>query len=216
MTATIVLGNAAVVIHEIEGALHRRKTVVLDGNMKTKGINSENAGIAATGMFLAAAELCREGFDVTPTSRNMAGADLLITDDRCHNTWTIQVKVTDRTHKRRRGWLIGRNAALTAHPTHAYVFVMLNGDNRPDFYVVPSEFVATHQSGAPLMPEFSQKGCGVVPRRLEDTATRELAALSDAATFSRAYSSASKSGGGVASVSGRTADVSAGLASLGA
>src|SRR5512139_2030995 len=28
------------------------------------------------------------------TNFNMAGADLLITDDRCPNTWTIQVKVT--------------------------------------------------------------------------------------------------------------------------
>jgi len=121
-----------------------------------KAISSENLRNAARGMFLAAAELCKHGFNVTPTSRNMAGADLLITDDRCRNTWTIQVKVTDQTFKRRRGWLIGRNAALTAHPTHAYVFVTLNGDGRPDFYVVPSEFVATHQSGAASMPEFHQ------------------------------------------------------------
>jgi len=105
-------------------------------------------------MFLVAAELCRHGFNVTPISRNMAGADLLVTDDRCRNTWTIQVKVTDQSFKRRRGWLIGRNAALTAHNTHAYVFVMLNGDNRPDFYVVPSEFGVSHQSGAASMPEF--------------------------------------------------------------
>ena len=57
---------------------------------------SGNSRIAARGMFLVAAELCRHGFNVTPTSRNMAGADLLITDDRCRNTWTIQVKVTDQ------------------------------------------------------------------------------------------------------------------------
>ena len=123
----------------------------------TKTITADSSRSAARGMFLAAAELCKEGFNVTPTSRNMAGADLLITDDKCRNTWTIQVKVTDQTLKRRRGWLIGRNAALTAHRTHAYVFVMLNGDGRPDFYVVPSEFVAMHQSGAASMPEFRRK-----------------------------------------------------------
>jgi hypothetical protein len=122
--------------------------------MTTKSFNAENSRNAARGMFLTAAELCKYGFNVTPTSRNMAGADLLITDDKCHNTWTIQVKVTDQTFKRRRGWLIGRHAALTAHPTHAYVFVMLKGDARPDFFVVPSEFVATHQRGAASMPEF--------------------------------------------------------------
>src|SRR6266481_3436483 len=122
--------------------------------MTAKAISSDNSRNAARGMVLAAAELCKYRFNVTPTSRNMAGADLLITDDRCRNTWTIQVKVADQTFKRRRGWLIGRNAALTAHPTHAYVLVMLNGDGRPDFYVVPSGFVANHQSGAASMPEF--------------------------------------------------------------
>ena len=123
----------------------------------TSTFNPENSRNAARGMFLAAAELCREGFNVTPTSRNMAGADLMITDNRCRTTWTIQVKVTDQTFKRRRGWLIGRKAALTAHSRHAYVFVMLNGKSRPDFYVVPSKFVATHWSGAASMPEFSRK-----------------------------------------------------------
>jgi hypothetical protein len=128
--------------------------------VKSRGVpalKSQNSRNPARGMFLAAAELCRHGFNVTPTSRNMAGADLLITDDRCRNTWTIQVKVTDQEFKPRRGWLIGRNAKRTAHPTHAYVFVVLKGDSRPDFYVVPSRFVATHQSGAASMPEFHLK-----------------------------------------------------------
>jgi len=52
------------------------------------------------------------------------------------------------------------NAALTAHKTHAYVFVMLKGDERPDFYIVPSEFVAIHQSGAISMPEFRRADAG--------------------------------------------------------
>src|SRR5258705_6409771 len=96
--------------------------------MTAKAISSDNSRNAARGTFLAAAELSKWGFNVTPTSRNMAGADLLITDDRCRNTWTIQVKVTDQTFTLRRGWLIGRNAKLTAHPTHAYVFVVLNAN----------------------------------------------------------------------------------------
>jgi hypothetical protein len=119
-----------------------------------KSANVDNARIAARGMFLAAAELCKHGFNVTPTSRNMAGADLLITDDCCRCTWTLQVKVTDQTHKRRRGWLIGRHAGRTAHETHAYIFVMLKGEGPPEFYVVPSQFVERNQSGAASMPEF--------------------------------------------------------------
>jgi hypothetical protein len=123
------------------------------GKLLLEMATSENPRNAARGMFLAAAELCKQGFNVTPTSRNMAGADLLITDDRCRNTWTVQVKVTDQTHKRRSGWLIGRNAKLTACPTHLYIFVVLNPD-KPDFYVVPSTFVAANQKGADSMPEF--------------------------------------------------------------
>jgi hypothetical protein len=119
--------------------------------------NRDNARIAARGMYLAAAELCRYGFNVTPTSRNMAGADLLITDDRCRNTWTIQIKVTDQTKKRRRGWLIGRHAKRTANDTHAYVFVMINPKQPADFYVVPSRVVARNQTGAASMPEFRLK-----------------------------------------------------------
>jgi len=108
-------------------------------------------------MYLAAAELCRHGFNVIPTSRNMAGADLLITDDKCRIVWTCQVKVADRTTRRRRGWLIGRKAKDTASRTHAYIFVMLNRHESPDFYVVPSRLVARHQSGAASMPEFNLK-----------------------------------------------------------
>ena len=76
---------------------------------------------------MAAAELCKHGFNVTPTSRNMVGADLLITDDACRTTWTIQVKVAAPSFKPRRGWLIGRHAARTANKAHAYVFVLLKG-----------------------------------------------------------------------------------------
>jgi hypothetical protein len=134
-------------------AAHPRKS---KGGMirRSSSLNRENARIAARGMYLAAAELCRRGFNVTPTSRNMAGADLLITDDRCRNTWTIQIKVTDQTRKRRRGWLIGRHAKQTANGTHAYVFVMINREKAPDFYVVPSTVVARKQTGHSSMPEF--------------------------------------------------------------
>lgn len=110
--------------------------------------------IANEGMYLAAAALCRKGFNVTPTSRNMKGADLLITDDRCRNTWTIQVKTTDATLPRRRGWLLGKHAKATAHKTHAYVFVWLKEEGLADFYVVPSHIAARKQRGPDSMPEF--------------------------------------------------------------
>jgi hypothetical protein len=115
--------------------------------VETEDKMPSTARIAAEGMYFAAAALCSRGFNVTPTSRNMAGADLLITDDRCRNTWTIQVKVTDGKLRNRRGWLLGKKAKKTAYHTHAYVFVMLQPHKPPDFFVVPSTFVAKNQSG---------------------------------------------------------------------
>jgi hypothetical protein len=84
----------------------------------------------------------------------MQGADLLITDARCRNTWTIQVKTTDGMLPRRRGWLLGKKAKRTANKTHAYVFVWLQGDKPPHFFVVPSAFIAKKQVGPISMPEF--------------------------------------------------------------
>ncbi|OFX02307.1 MAG: hypothetical protein A3E78_08395 [Alphaproteobacteria bacterium RIFCSPHIGHO2_12_FULL_63_12] len=67
---------------------------------------------------------------------------------------TIQVKTTDQSLKIRRGWLIGKRAEKTVSPSHFYVFVMLNGDSQPDYYIVPSKHVADKISGAASMPEF--------------------------------------------------------------
>src|ERR1700719_1948736 len=107
-----------------QGAPSRRAIEDIEAMASESQSNSRNA---ARGMFLAAAELCRHGFNVTPTSRKMAGADLLITDHRCRYL-DYSSRVTDNTYKARRGWLIGRNSSKTAHSTHAYVFVLLNGD----------------------------------------------------------------------------------------
>jgi hypothetical protein len=43
-------------------------------------------------------------------------------------------------------------------PTHAYVFVVINGSEPSDFYVVPSAHVAENQKGAASMPEFRKDG----------------------------------------------------------
>ena len=45
-----------------------------------------------TGVYCAAAELSRQGYIVSPTSRSARGADLLVTDQSCLNAWSVQVK----------------------------------------------------------------------------------------------------------------------------
>jgi hypothetical protein len=44
------------------------------------------------GVYLVAAELSRLGFIASPTSRSAIGADILVTDQSCQNTFSVQVK----------------------------------------------------------------------------------------------------------------------------
>jgi hypothetical protein len=93
------------------------------------------------GVFLVAAELTRLGFIVSLTSRNAFGADLLITDQKCERSWSVQVKTNSQKMS---FWLLSAHAEHIKSTTHIYVLVTLKGKERPDFHVIPSEFVATH------------------------------------------------------------------------
>jgi hypothetical protein len=93
------------------------------------------------GVFLVAAELTWRGFIVSITSRNAFGADLLVTDRRCSKAWSVQVKTNSR---RMSYWLVGEHARSLRATSHIYVFVTLRANERPEFHVVPSEFVADH------------------------------------------------------------------------
>lgn len=91
------------------------------------------------GVYLTAAELVRRGYIVSPTSRSAFGADLLVTDRRCHKAWSVQVK----TNARNAGyWLVGPQAKETKSKTHIYVFVSIPKNKPPRYFVVPSRTVA--------------------------------------------------------------------------
>jgi hypothetical protein len=91
------------------------------------------------GVYLVAAELSRLGFIVSPTSRSAAGADLLVTDQECRKAWSVQVK-TNR--KPVNFWLVGQKALELKSASHAYVFVNLRNDERPEYIVASSHHVA--------------------------------------------------------------------------
>jgi hypothetical protein len=93
------------------------------------------------GVFLVAAELTSRGFIVSLTSRNAFGADLLVTDQQCKQAWSVQVKTNSQ---KMTYWLLGRQAKNLNSPSHVYVFVTLNGNQRPEFHVVASDCVANH------------------------------------------------------------------------
>ena len=91
------------------------------------------------GVYLTAAELTHKGLIVSITSRNAKGADLLATDQAYKNTWSIQVKTNSKPAS---FWLLNKSYKDDVAKRHIYVFVNLRGDLRPDYYIVPSLYVA--------------------------------------------------------------------------
>ena len=91
------------------------------------------------GVYLAAAELIKQGFIVSPTSRSAMGADLLVTDQRCQKAWSVQVKTNASTAN---FWLAGRHAREIKSKTHIYIFVSVPKNKAPRFFIVPSTTVA--------------------------------------------------------------------------
>lgn len=92
------------------------------------------------GVYLVAAELSRNGFIVSPTSRSAAGADLLVTDHSCHHAFSVQVKTNAKAFG---FWLLTQKAKNIISPSHVYVLVNLRkGGSEKEYYVVPSRIVA--------------------------------------------------------------------------
>ena len=111
--------------------------------MATKGQMSGMRGV-----FLAAAELAKQNYIVSPTSRSAAGADLLVTNHSCSAAFSVQVKTSSRKAS---FWLVGKSCQDIAAKSHVYVFVMIseikkdgNMEEIFDYYVVPSRIVAQH------------------------------------------------------------------------
>jgi hypothetical protein len=92
------------------------------------------------GVYLVAAELSRLGFIVSPTSRSARGADLLVTDQECRKAWSVQVKTN---HRPANFWLVGEHAQTLKSDSHVYVFVNLRNEERPEYLVASSTYVAS-------------------------------------------------------------------------
>jgi hypothetical protein len=98
------------------------------------------------GVYLTAAELTHKGLIVSVTSRNAKGADLLATDQSYKRTWSIQVK----TNRKPAGfWLLNKSYTEEVAPRHIYVFANLRGNERPEYFVVPSWHVAKYGRTTP-------------------------------------------------------------------
>jgi hypothetical protein len=99
---------------------------------------SQSSGMR--GVFLAAAELSRHDYIVSPTSRNAAGADLLVTNQDCSVAYSVQVKTNASDFG---WWVVPAPERQPKAPSHIYVLVNIR-PNDTEFFVVPSEFVVRH------------------------------------------------------------------------
>ena len=112
--------------------------------MTPKRVRRNAVANGMQGVFLVAAELTKRGLTVAPTSRSAFGADLLVTDEQCKNTWSVQVKTN---FGRARFWLLNKHSDQVKSRSHVFVLVNLNQANArqktrpPEFYIVPSRVV---------------------------------------------------------------------------
>ena len=112
--------------HHLRGRMRR---------VTKKRRNAQQTGME--GVYRVAAELTSRGFIVSPTSRSAKGADLLVTNSKCSQAFTVQVKANWLAPAY---WLTGPNAI--SYRSHIVVLVNLleeggSGEPRPPFYVVP-------------------------------------------------------------------------------
>jgi hypothetical protein len=92
------------------------------------------------GEYFVAAELSRRGYIASITLRNTRGIDILASTVDASRQVGIQVK-SNRSNKRL--WLLNQKAEEYFADNLFYIFVNLKRENeRPDFYIVPSEIVA--------------------------------------------------------------------------
>ncbi len=90
------------------------------------------------GVYLVAAELCRLGLIVSPTSRSARGVDLLSTSDDFKKVFSIEVKTTTTN----RFWQLASHAKTLASESLYYIFVRVRanseGEEEISYYPVSS------------------------------------------------------------------------------
>lgn len=94
------------------------------------------------GVYLVAAELSRLDFIASPTSRSAMGADILATDQKCQNTFSVQVKTNASTFN---FWLLTSKAKEQVSKNHIYVLVNLRQNKLREtieYFVVPSKVIS--------------------------------------------------------------------------
>jgi hypothetical protein len=118
---------------------------------------------ALAGEFFVAAELLKRNIQTSVTFGNAKSIDLLAHNPAINHTFPVQVKALRATNY----FLINRKRI---HPSHIYVFVLLNKPGQPvQYFIVPGAVLVNE-------PERFGKGFqdpklpGIHPKQLQDFA----------------------------------------------
>jgi len=108
--------------------------------MTSNGLSPLLGGVA--GEYFVAAELSARGYIASITMRNTKGVDILCSNADASKSIGIQVK-TNKGSKR--SWVLNQKSEDYYAKNLFYIFVNLNdNENSPDYFIVPSEYVAKH------------------------------------------------------------------------
>lgn len=119
----------------------------------------ERSLVGACGVFYVSAELSRRGWVAMPTIRNTRGIDIIATKGDSD----VRIQVKTNSYGRTKFPMSKSNEELIGDNLF-FVLVTLKGENqRPDFYVVPSQLVAryikeTHRKFISMKPIRMPKG----------------------------------------------------------
>ncbi len=102
-------------------------------------MHKNNISVGNCGEYFVAAELERRGFSVAVPMSNTELFDILAFNRTSHEQWAIQVKTTQN-----KDWTLRKKNEDVIGDRIIYIFVKLNGLAQPQYYIVPSEDVATY------------------------------------------------------------------------
>ena len=144
--------------------------------MKSKKRSSQLTGVA--GVHYVASYLNYLGFHAVPTTRNVPGPDLLVSNLKGSSSISLQVKTTiwamrtrgrgDSKKPHHHEWDIGWSSAKLNYPGLFFALVDLQGfQNLPEVFIVPSRVIFRYFKGGdpetwlraryhPLVPDISQ------------------------------------------------------------
>lgn len=95
--------------------------------------------IGNCGEYFVAAELERHGFSIAIPMKNTPFFDLLAMNQESKRLISIQVKTTSAKKAK---WKLNKKAEQYEDANMFYVFVKLNDQEQPDYYIIPSEIVS--------------------------------------------------------------------------